>query len=435
QKYFPLLDATGKLTHKFLVVSNITPDDASAVIDGNERVVRPRLADAKFFFDQDRKKSLADRVPGLAKVVYHNKLGTQGERAQRVAAIASAMGRQLDDALSAPSPASGGRSGWGQVADCTPPPQPSPASRGGGLAQQADQAALLAKADLLTDMVGEFPELQGIMGRYYALHDGLPAAIADAIEDHYKPQFAGDTLPRNPVGVCVALADKLETLAGMFGIGQLPTGDKDPFALRRHALGVIRMLIEQDLPLDLDLLFKAAKVSDEKVAAQLADFIYERLAGSLREQGYSALEVDAVLALRPQRLGDVPKRLAAVRAFAALPEAASLAAANKRVGNILKKAEGAVAAQVNAALLKEPAEIALNAALAAVKPKADAAFDQGDYTAALQSLAALKAPVDKFFDDVMVNAEDAQLRNNRLGLLAVLHQAMNRVADLSRLSA
>ncbi|MDR1969460.1 MAG: glycine--tRNA ligase subunit beta, partial [Burkholderiaceae bacterium] len=246
---------------------------------------------------------------------------------------------------------------------------------------------------------------------------------------------AGDTLPRGAVGICVALADKLETLAGMFGIGQLPTGDKDPFALRRHALGVIRMLIEQDLPLDLGALFKAAQVSDEKVAAQLADFIYERLAGNLREQGYSALEVDAVLALRPQRLSDIPKRLAAVRAFTALPEAASLAAANKRVGNILKKAEGAAAAQVNPALLKEPAEAALHAALAEVKPRADAAFDQGNYTAALQALAALKAPVDKFFDEVMVNAEDPQLRHNRLGLLTLLHRAMNRVADLSRLAA
>jgi glycyl-tRNA synthetase beta chain len=402
QKYFPLLDAAGKLTNKFLVVSNISPADASAVIGGNERVVRPRLADAKFFFDQDRKKSLADRIPGLAKVVYHNKLGTQGERAQRVAAIAQAIGRQLG---------------------------------GEALARQADQAALLSKADLLTDMVGEFPELQGIMGRYYALHDGLPVDIADAIEDHYKPKFAGDTLPRGPVGICVALADKLETLAGMFGIGQLPTGDKDPFALRRHALGVIRMLIEQDLPLDLNWLFKAAQVTDEKVAAQLADFIYERLAGTLREQGYSALEVDAVVGLRPQRLGDIPKRLAAVRAFAALPEAASLAAANKRVGNILKKADGAVVAQVSASLLKEPAEVSLNAALADVKPKADTAFDKGDYTASLQSLAALRGPVDAFFDAVMVNAEDAALRNNRLGLLAILHQAMNRVADLSKLSA
>ncbi len=401
QKYFPLLDAAGKLTHKFLVVSNINPADASAVIGGNERVVRPRLADAKFFFDQDRKKSLADRIPGLSKVVYHNKLGTQGERAQRVAAIASAIGQQLG---------------------------------GDALARQADQAALLSKADLLTDMVGEFPELQGIMGRYYALHDGLPAEIADAIEDHYKPRFAGDALPRGNVGLCVALADKLETLAGMFGIGQLPTGDKDPFALRRHALGVIRMLSERDLPLDLAWLFDAAQVKDAAVAAQLADFIYERLAGSLREQGYSALEVDAVVGLRPQRLGDIPKRLAAVRAFAALPESASLAAANKRVGNILKKAEGAVAAKVDAALLKEEAEIALDAALAAVKPQADAAFERGDYAASLQSLAALKAPVDKFFDDVMVNAEDAALRNNRLGLLAILHQAMNRVADLSKLS-
>jgi glycyl-tRNA synthetase beta chain len=401
QKYFPLLDAAGKLTNKFLVVSNISPADASAVIGGNERVVRPRLADAKFFFDQDRKKSLADRIPGLAKVVYHNKLGTQGERAQRVAAIASAIGNALG---------------------------------GDALARQADQAALLSKADLLTDMVGEFPELQGIMGRYYALHDGLPGEIADAVEDHYKPRFAGDELPRGNVGLCVALADKLETLAGMFGIGQLPTGDKDPFALRRHALGVIRMLSERDLPLDLAWLFAAAQVKDAAVAAQLADFIYERLAGSLREQGYSALEVDAVVSLRPQRLGDIPKRLAAVRAFAALPESVSLAAANKRVGNILKKVEGTVEPKVDAALLKEEAEIALNAALAAVKPQADAAFAAGDYAASLQSLAALKAPVDAFFDKVMVNAEDAALRNNRLGLLAILHQAMNRVADLSKLS-
>ncbi|MBU1236765.1 MAG: glycine--tRNA ligase subunit beta [Gammaproteobacteria bacterium] len=410
QKYFPLLDGAGKLTNKFLVVSNIKPDDASAVIGGNERVVRPRLADAKFFFDQDRKKSLADRIPGLAKVVYHNKLGTQGERAQRVAAIASAIGQQLG---------------------------------GEKLAQQADQAALLSKADLLTDMVGEFPELQGIMGRYYALHDGLPVDIADAIEDHYKPKFAGDTLPRGQVGVCVALADKLETLAGMFGIGQLPTGDKDPFALRRHALGVIRMLIEQDLLLDLEWLINRASDQFKSIdqfdlgfnLKALHDFIYERLAGMLREQGYSALEVDAVVGLRPQRLGDIPKRLAAVRAFAALPEAASLAAANKRVGNILKKVSGGVTPKIDAALLKEPAEIALNAALDAVKPKADAAFESGDYTASLQSLAALKGPVDAFFDAVMVNAEDAALRNNRLGLLAVLHQAMNRVADLSKLSA
>ncbi|WP_416243229.1 glycine--tRNA ligase subunit beta [Azospira sp. APE16] len=408
QKYFPLLDASGKLTNQFLVVSNIAPADPSAVIGGNERVVRPRLADAKFFFDQDRKKTLESRVLGLAKVVYHNKLGTQGERVQRVCAIAKAIGQQLG---------------------------------GDALALQAEQAALLAKADLLTDMVGEFPELQGIMGRYYALHDGLSADIADAIEDHYKPRFAGDSLPRGNVGTVVALADKLETLVGLFGIGQIPTGDKDPFALRRHALGVIRMLAEGDLALPLsDLLAGAAatfaQVEGFKAANEaLADFIYDRLAGSLREQGYSAQEVDAVVSQRPQRLGDIPKRLAAVRAFAALPEAEALAAANKRVGNILKKVEGGVAAKIDSALLQEAAEVALAQALAEVKPAADAAFAKGDYAASLQSLAALKAPVDTFFNDVMVNAEDPALRANRLGLLATLHLAMNQVADISKLSA
>ena len=408
QKYFPLLDAAGKLTNKFLVVSNIRPEDPSAVIGGNERVVRPRLADAKFFFDQDRKKSLESRVIGLSKVVYHNKLGTQGERMQRVAAIARAIGQQLG---------------------------------GEALALHAEQAAVLAKADLLTDMVGEFPELQGIMGRYYAQHDGLPADVADAIEDHYKPRFAGDSLPRGKVGTVVALADKLETLVGMFGIGQIPTGDKDPFALRRHALGVIRMLAEGNLDLPLNELLNVAAgafvtVDGFKPAeSALADFIYDRLAGNLREQGYSAQEVDAVVSQRPQRLGDIPKRLAAVRAFSALPEAAALAAANKRVGNILKKVENPVEAVVDNALLKEAAEIALHDALVDVVPQADAAFVTGDYTESLTALAALRAPVDAFFDHVMVNAEDPALRANRLGLLAKLHVAMNQVADLSRLSA
>ena len=408
QKYFPLLDTEGKLTHKFLVVSNISPADPSAVIGGNERVVRPRLADAKFFFDQDRKKTLESRVLGLAKVIYHNKLGTQGERVQRVCTIAKAIGQQL-----------GGES----------------------VAIQAEQAALLAKADLLTDMVGEFPELQGTMGRYYALHDGLSTDIADAIEDHYKPRFAGDSLPRGQIGIIVALADKLETLVGMFGIGLMPTGDRDPFALRRHALGVIRMLSEGDLALPLgELLLTTTEAfatvdGFKPAAAAIADFIYDRLAGSLREQGYTAQEVDAVVSQRPQRLGDIPKRLAAVRTFAALPESASLAAANKRVGNILKKVDAAVDAKIDPKLLSEAAEIALNAALAEVKPKADAAFARGDYAASLQSLAALKNPVDSFFNDVMVNAEDPALRANRLGLLATLHLAMNQVADLSKLSA
>ena len=410
QKYFPLLDAQGRLTNRFLVVSNISPQDASAVIGGNERVVRPRLADAKFFFDQDRKKTLESRVPGLAKVVYHNKLGTQGERVERVRAIARGIGQQLG---------------------------------GDVLAQAADRAAQLAKADLLTDMVGEFPELQGVMGGYYARHDGLSEDIAFAIEDHYKPRFAGDELPRGDVGVVVALADKLETLVGLFGIGSLPTGDKDPFALRRHALGVIRMLVEKALPLDLPQVvaqaaqtFGALLPDAAKSNAQLLAFVYERVAGYLREGGYGAQEADAVIAARPM-WGEMPKALQAVRAFAELPEAPALAAANKRIGNILKKAEaeGPVDPHVSELLLQEPAEKALHAAMQQVVPQADARFDAGDYTGALQTLAALRAPVDAFFDGVMVNAEAADLRLNRLGLLKTLHQAMNRVADLSRLAA
>ncbi len=407
QKYFPLLDAAGKLTNKFLVVSNISPEDTGFVTGGNERVVRPRLADAKFFFDQDRKKTLESRVAGLSKVVYHNKLGTQGERMERVCSIAKFIGEKLG---------------------------------GSELAEKAVLAARLSKADLLTDMVGEFPELQGIMGNYYARNDGLSEEIANAISDHYCPRFSGDFLPTSLVGVSVALADKLETLVGMFGIGNLPTGDRDPFALRRHALGVIRMLVEKDLPLDLNALLAGAvpafgdKITD--ASAQLADFIYDRLAGSLREQGYSAQEVDAVLALRPQRLALVEKQLAAVRAFAALPESPALAAANKRVGNILKKAEveGPVDAHVNPQLLQEKAEQDLFAALQRFVPEANAQFEAGDYTASLQTLAVLRAPVDAFFDDVMVNAEQLDLRLNRQGLLKTLHEAMNRVADLSRLA-
>ena len=404
QKYFPLLDASGKLTNRFLVVSNITPDDASFVIGGNERVVRPRLADAKFFFDQDRKKTLESRVEGLSKVVYHNKLGTQGERMARVCAIAKAIGQQLGGEL---------------------------------LAKQAEQAARLAKTDLLTDMVGEFPELQGTMGAYYARHDGLSNEVAEAIEDHYKPRFAGDELPRNKVGLVVALADKLETLVGMFGIGNVPTGDKDPFALRRHALGVIRMLTEKDMALGLpELLALSVPVFGDKISGHpeaLIDFFYDRLSGSLREHGFSAQEVDAVMALRPARLGQVNLFLAAVRAFAALPESPALAAANKRIGNILKKA-GEVDAHVNPALLQEDAEKSLHAAMQKLLPESEALFLAGDYTASLQTLAALRAPVDAFFDDVMVNAEEMDLRLNRQGLLKSLHVAMNRVADLSRLA-
>ena len=423
QKYFPLLDAAGKLTNRFLVVSNIRPADASAVISGNERVVRPRLADAKFFFDQDRKKTLESRVGGLAKVVYHNKLGTQGQRSERVRQMAHAIVNQL---RMAQVPYTADDKDHFDVLD-----------------SKVQQAARLAKTDLLTGMVGEFPELQGVMGGYYARHEGLRDGVAIAIEDHYRPRFAGDALPRNHTGTVLALADKLETLVGMFGVGNLPTGDKDPFALRRHALGVIRMLVEKQLPLDLPQLLQAASQAfgallpdPAKSNAQLLDFIYERVAGYLREHGASAQEADAVIAARPM-WGEMPKALAAVRAFAQLPEAAALAAANKRIGNILKKAgdaEQVVDAHVSEVLLVEEAEKSLYAAMQQVVPQADAHFEAGRYTESLQTLAALRAPVDAFFDDVMVNAEQLDLRLNRQGLLKMLHQAMNRVADLSLLA-
>ena len=407
QKYFPLLDANNKLTNKFLIVSNITPANPFKVVDGNERVVRPRLADAKFFFDQDRKKTLASRISALEKVVYHNKLGTQAERSTRVSDLAKAIALSIGDSR---------------------------------LAEKAEQAAQLAKVDLLTDMVGEFPELQGIMGRYYAQHEKLDNDVAFAIEDHYKPRFAGDELPRNQVGIAVALADKLETLVGLFCIGEKPTGDKDPFALRRQALGIIRMLIECELNIAfadlIEMSLKQFKADDPAaVLASITEFCFDRLSVNLREQGASAQEVEAVLALNPRLLSEVPKRLEAVRAFSTLAEAPALAAANKRVGNILKKIEGTIESKINEALLQEPAEKVLAATLATIKPQADSLFERGDYTNSLKALAALKSPVDDFFDTVMVNADDPALKANRQGLLAMLHQAMNRVADLSKLAA
>jgi len=406
QKYFPLLDADGKLSNRFLIVSNVTPDDPSDVIGGNERVVRPRLADAKFFYETDQKKPLEARLPGLQKVVYHNKLGSQAERIDRVRAIAKAIGALLG---------------------------------GDELAAQCERAAQLAKADLLTEMVGEFPELQGVMGGYYARHDGEPDVIACAVEDHYKPRFAGDELPRDQVGVAVALADKLETLVGMFGIGQVPTGDKDPFALRRHALGVIRMLVERELPLQLDQLIDlTVPIFGEKIEAphdKLQGFFFDRLATSLRDQGYTPQEIDAVVSLRPQRLADVHARLIAVRAFSGLPEATSLAAANKRIGNILKKSDEGPFGPADAALLQEDQERALHQQLQAVIATTAPKLASGDYEAALAECAALRAPVDAFFEAVMVNAEDAGLRKNRHALLSELHALMNRVADLAKLAS
>ena len=405
QKYFPLLDGATKLTNKFLIVSNMRLDDATNIITGNERVIRPRLADARFFFDQDRKQTLEARLPKLASVVYHNKLGSQGERVGRVAAIARGVAKLI-----------------------------------GAPIEPAVRAAQLAKADLVSDMVGEFPELQGTMGRHYALHDGESSDVADAIEDHYKPRFAGDGLPRGRVGCAVSLADKLETLAGLFGIGQTPTGDKDPFALRRHALGIVRIVVEQDLAVSLRDLLRVAfdafqgKISDAH--AELESFIFQRLEGYLREQGYSANEIDAVLSQRPMLLHLVPRQLAAVRAFMQMPEAESLAAANKRVANILKKAEqnGSLSGNAEESKLVEAAERGLFVALKSASPGASQLYQAQDFTGYLKSFAALKAPVDDFFDNVMVMADDPKLRDNRLALLHDLRSAMNKVADISKLA-
>lgn len=405
QKYFALTDTQGKLRSRFLIVSNIETNDASHIIGGNERVVRPRLSDAKFFFEQDKKKKLIDRLPGLASVVYHNKLGSQALRNERVVAIAAAIAESL-----------------------------------GADVAQAKRAAQLSKADLLTDMVGEFPELQGIMGTYYARHDGEPENIALAISEHYQPRFAGDALPSTQTGTVVALADKLETLIGIWGIGLAPTGDKDPFALRRHALGVLRMLIEQRLPLSLShLLLQAAKqfqgnaqFTDPVHDAQI--FVYDRLRGLLRDRGHAQDAIEAVVSQSPDRLDDILDRLDAVKTFAALPEAISLAAANKRITNILKKNE-APHSEVQSALLVEPAEQRLYGAMVEARLAVDQAFAKGDFAATLKALAALRVDVDAFFNDVMVMAEDAALRANRLALLQALHAMMNRVADISRLAA
>ena len=404
QKYFPLFGADGRLLPRFLIVSNMQLDDPRHIIDGNQRVVRPRLEDARFFFDQDRKARLESRVPKLASVVYHAKIGSQLERVERVQLLAGNLARQL-----------------------------------GADSLLAERAAWLAKADLITGMVGEFPELQGAMGRHYALHDGENAAVADAIDQHYRPRFAGDALPEGPVAMAVALADKFDTLAGLFGIGQQPTGDRDPYGLRRAALGIVRILVEHKLPLALDSIVTAAfagfngRIGD--ATAELTRFVFERFAGYLKEQKYSTLEVDAVLCLRPMRLDLVPLQLQAVRAFLALPEAASLAAANKRIRNILHKSAPPAGTAFAEARLVEAAEAALYAEFRKVETQARLHLEAGRFVDALTSLAALKEPVDAFFDGVMVNAEDAQLRTNRLLLLQQLDRAMNRVADISRLAA
>lgn len=406
QKYFPLRDASGRLMNKFLLVSQLVAADGGKEISaGNARVVRARLADAKFFYETDQKETLESRVPGLKNVVYHAKLGSQFERTDRVRAMASLIAIGL---------------------------HASP--------EDAARAAYLAKADLRTLMVGEFPELQGIMGQYYAQHDGEKADVALAIREHYQPRFAGDALPSTPVSLSLAIADKLETLTGLFGIGQMPTGEKDPYALRRHAISILRMVIEKNLPLKLSDLLELGFEIERHVEGvkdarkELRDFFFDRLRVMFKDQGYTAQEIDAVLSLNPDQLNEIPARLAAVRSFEKLPESEALAAANKRISNILKKIEGEVPTKIDPSLFESDAEKALSSAIDQVEPAALADFEAGHYEEMLSRLSTLKTPVDEFFDKVMVNADDPALRANRQALLARLHHLMNQVAELAKIA-
>jgi glycyl-tRNA synthetase beta chain len=411
QKYFPLLNADGKLLNKFLIVSNMKVKNSQHIIGGNQRVVRSRLSDARFFYDQDRKQKLASRVAKLASVVYHNKLGSQLQRVERIITLSGNIARLIN-------------------ADKA----------------SAELVARLCKADLLTDMVGEFPELQGVMGRYYALHDGEKLEIAEAIAGHYYPRFAGDSLPQGLLACAVALADKLETLVGIYGIGQIPTGDKDPFGLRRHALGVVRILIETGLELPLPALLKLAAdnfpagMLNTKVASELEGFMMDRLRGNLRERGYEATHIEAVLPMLNGNLHQVVKRLEGVRTFASLAAAKDLAAANKRVQNIMRKnneelGQDNAQGKVNPLLLVEKQETDLFQAMQDIVPYSIHYLARSEYGHNLKSLVALKPFIDDFFDKVMVMSEDKALRKNRAALLNELGNLMNQVADISKLAA
>jgi glycyl-tRNA synthetase beta chain len=411
QKYFALTDKQGRLRNRFLIVSNIETAKPEAIISGNERVVRPRLSDARFFFQQDQKRPLASRVADLGKVVYHNQLGSQLERTKRVQSLASNIAKKLnaDEKL-------------------------------------ASRAAEIAKTDLLSDMVGEFPELQGIMGRYYATYDGENSEVAAACSEHYMPRFAGDTLPQTQTGTILAIADKLETLVGIWGVGLAPTGDKDPYALRRHALGICRLLLEKNLSLSLPALIELARaqflqkdVQEKANAAAIYEFIIDRLRAYLRDQSvsgkpFTSAEIDAVLSQEPAQINDLIERLTALREFNALPEAAQLAAANKRISNILKKTTTDIPAKCSSKLLQIPAEATLNKTLEEITPALNEAYKQRQYVDLLKALVALSAPIDQFFADVMVMDPNPELRDNRLALLQQLHQKMNLVADLGKLA-
>ena len=404
QKYFPIYDQNGKLLPHFIFVSNINPADQSSVIQGNEKVVRPRLSDAEFFFKTDLKQRLEDNLPRLQTVLFQQQLGTLFDKTQRIEKLSGAIADQI-----------------------------------GADVAKAERAGLLSKCDLMTNMVFEFTDTQGVMGMHYARHDGEDEEVAVALNEQYMPRFAGDELPHSLVACAVALADKFDTLVGIFGIGQHPKGDKDPFALRRAALGVLRIIVEKKLPLDLvDIAEKAAhlygdKLTNQSVVAEVVDFILGRFRAWYQDEGYAIDTIQAVLACHPTKPADFDARVKAVSHFRTLEAAQSLAAANKRVQNILSKVDGELPQHIDLALCKEPQEIALAERVLELQRELQPLFEKGDYQTALDKLASLRESVDNFFDHVMVNAEDPQLRQNRLAILKTLQGLFLQVADISLL--
>ena len=401
QKYFPIYDKDGKLLPHFIFVSNINPEDPTAIIEGNEKVVRPRLTDAEFFFKTDLKQKLVDRLPRLETVLFQQQLGTLKDKTDRIEQLAGEIAKQI---------------GADEV--------------------KAKRAGLLSKCDLMTNMVFEFTDTQGVMGMHYARHDGEDEEVAVALNEQYMPRFAGDELPKSLVASAVALADKFDTLTGIFGIGQAPKGSADPFALRRAALGALRIIVEKNLPLDLeDLVTKSAalfgdKLTNQNVVADVVDFMLGRFRAWYQDEGIAVDVIQAVLARRPTRPADFDARVRAVSHFRTLDSAEALAAANKRVSNILAKADAAIG-EINLTACVEPAEKALAEAVLALRTEVQPLIAQGDYTAVLDKLANLRAPVDSFFDNVMVNAEDPVLRQNRLAILNTLQDLFLQVADIS----
>ena len=401
QKYFPIYDKDGKLLPHFIFVSNINPEDPTAIIEGNEKVVRPRLTDAEFFFKTDLKQKLVDRLPRLETVLFQQQLGTLKDKTDRIEQLAGEIAKQI-----------------------------------GADEAKAKRAGLLSKCDLMTNMVFEFTDTQGVMGMHYARHDGEDEEVAVALNEQYMPRFAGDELPKSLVASAVALADKFDTLTGIFGIGQAPKGSADPFALRRAALGALRIIVEKNLPLDLeDLVKKSAalfgdKLTNQNVVADVVDFMLGRFRAWYQDEGITVDVIQAVLARRPTHPADFDARVRAVSHFRTLDSAEALAAANKRVSNILAKADAAIG-EINLTACVEPAEKALAEAVLALRTEVQPLIAQGDYTAVLDKLANLRAPVDSFFDNVMVNAEDPVLRQNRLAILNTLQDLFLQVADIS----